>query len=570
MAGKTRDGKELISMTRPIDTFDQYVEGVLDGSVVASKQVVRLVQRHVNDIKRSKAGELPYMFRRDFADQWIEVFPVLFKHTVGKYAGLPFQLSPWQAFIVGLLFGWVNDNGKRRFKTLYITLARKMGKTTFAAALAILLTCFDGEEQAQTYFGATKRDQAKLVFNETKRMISKSQELKQVLRPRATSIEMKSTDSYMMPLSSDKPFDGLNPHCNIVDEVHAFTERHRKFWDTITTGSGSREQSLDVIITTAGDNNSLIWKEIDDYAVKVLDGTITDETYLPFIARLDSKDELFDESAWPKAMPNLGVSVDIEYMRRKANELFNQGTSGVNRWTRYFGNMEVTNVEQLISLEDWDACKVDELSDWNTADAITSAIDAGGVNDLMASADVAKFADGVSDEGKQEWRYEVRVRTYIDADTTRDLNEEPFQTWVYTDRLKVVSSLFKSVFDDTVDAMYAVGARDIGFDPWNMQQMGESFIEEGFDAIKIAQTRFNLHEPLSLLIELVKKRKIAHDGDPILRWAIGNLVANVDSSNRWMPDRKNSKDKIDPAVASVMALRLCSLKSKSHGGFFVR
>lgn len=559
----------MISMERAIDKFDQYVDGVLDGSIVASNLVIKLVERHVKDIERSKSGELPYVFRRDLADQWIEVYPLLFKHTVGKFAGLSFVLSDWQAFIIGLLFGWISDNGNRRFRTLYITLARKQGKTTFAAALAILLTCYDNEQQAQTYFGATKRDQAKLVFSEAKRMISKSQELKKVLRPRATTIEMKSTDSYMMPLSSDKPFDGLNPHCNIVDELHAFTERHRKFWDTITTGSGSRVQPLDVIITTAGDNNSLIWKEIDDYAVRVLDGTIVDETYLPFIARLDCKDELFDESAWIKSMPNLGVSVELDYMRRKANELQNQGAAGINRWARYFGNMEVTNVEQLITLEDWDACKVDELSNWNEADAITTAIDAGGVNDLMASADVAKFADGMSEEGKQEWRYEVRCRTYIDADTARDLSEEPFQTWIYTDRVKVVSSLFKSVFDDTVNAMYDINARQIGFDPWNMQQMGESFIEEGFDAIKIAQSRFNLHEPISLLIDLVKKRKIAHDGDPVLRWAIGNLAVNSDSSNRWMPDRKSSKEKIDPAVAMIMALRLCSLKTKSYGGLFV-
>jgi phage terminase large subunit-like protein len=557
-------------MERAIDKFDQYVDGVLDGSIVASELVVKLVKRHVNDLKRSKSGDLPYVFRRDYADIFIEMVPILFKHTVGKYAGTPFQLAPWQAFIVGMIFGWVNDNGKRRFRTLYITLARKQGKTTFAAVLAIILTCFDNEAQAQTYFGATKRDQAKLVFMEVKRMISRSQELKQILRPRALSIEMSSTDSVMMPLSSDKPFDGLNPHCNIVDELHAFKERHREFWDTVTTGSASREQPLDVIITTAGDANSLIWKEVDDYAVKVLKGQLIDETNLAFIARLDDKSELFDEEMWLKAMPNLGVSCNVDDMRRKANELKNKGSAGINRWTRYYANLEVSNIEQAIDPEDWDACQVDELSDWSYADAKATAIDAGGGNDLFASVDVARFEDGQTDDGKQDFRYEVKCRCYMDEATSRDLSEQPWQSWIYTDQLTVVSSLFSSVKQDTTERMYQEGIRQIGFDPWNMQQMGEQFIEDGFEAVKIPQNRFNLHEPLTLLLDLVKRGKISHDGHPILKFAITNLVINSDSQNRWMPDRKNSKEKIDPAVALIMALRLASLaKSQPKGSLFI-
>jgi phage terminase large subunit-like protein len=204
------------------------------------------------------------------------------------------------------------------------------------------------------------------------------------------------------------------------------------------------------------------------------------------------------------------------------------------------------------------------------ADSVATGIDAGGLNDLFASVDVAKFACGIDDDGKQDWRYEVRCRAYIDADTERDLTEEPWNTWVYTDELRVVSALFKSVFDDTTAAMWGSRIPIVGFDPLMMQQMGEQFAEQGFEAVKIAQTRYNYHQPLTLLMDLVRKKLITHDGHPVLRFAIKNLAVNSDSSNRWMPDRKSSKEKIDPAVAMLMALRLASLaKKRSQGSFFV-
>jgi phage terminase large subunit-like protein len=560
----------MISMDRPIAIVEQYIEGVLDGSVVVSSWVRKLVQRHINDLKRSKSGDLPFHFNIRRAERMIEVFPLVFRHSVGKYANTPFRLSPWQAFIIAMIYGWVDDSGMRRFRTLYCTLSRKQGKTTFAAALAILFTLFDNEAQAQTYFGATKRDQAKLVFNETIRMIRKSPELSRMTQIKALSIEMPSTDSYMMPLSSDKPFDGLNPHCNVVDELHAFKERHREFWDTVTTGSGARTQAMDVIITTAGDQNSLIWKEVDEYACRILDGIIQDETVLPFIARLDKGDNPFDELVWPKAMPNLGISVPIENIRRKANELHQKGGIGLHRWLRYYANVEVTSLQAAIEIEDWDECQ-GELSDWSGADIVASAIDAGGVNDLMASVDVAKFVDGYDEEKNVTlFRYEVKCRAYMDAETTRDMTEEPWRTFAFAGYLNVTSSLYATVYHDTVESMYENHARQVGFDPFNMRQMAEDFQTEGFEPIKIAQKRYDMHEPLSALIDLVKRGKIKHDGHPVLRWAMANLVLNTDASNHWMPDRKNSKDKIDPAVALVMALRICLLTQKTMGDVFVK
>ena len=560
---------ELIAMDRSIDGFDRYVDGVLDGSIVASKWVIKAVERHCKDIERSKAGGFPYIFDRAKADAAIAVFPILFRHTVGSYADSPFVLAPWQSFIVGSLWGWRCDDGSRRFRKSYVTLARKQGKSTIAAGIAILMACLDGEQQAQVYLAATKRDQAKLVYDEAERMIKRSPHLLNIAKPMRAEIRIAASNSYIKMLCSDKAFDGLNPHCVVLDEVHAYKEVHRPFHNTITTGSASRKQPLELTITTAGDSKSLIWKQQDSYAEKVIDGSIQDERVFAFIARLDSAEELFDESAWPKAMPNLGVSVDIEYIRGQAKAA-EQDPIERNKFARYFGNIEVSSLEQAISLEDWDACQVEELSDWRFADSVCTALDAGGYGDLFSVADVAKFSEGLDDDGKEDFRYEVRSFNYMDGSTDRDLDEMPWHNWIYRGQLTLAQSLYATVREETTSRMYEDGISEVGFDPFNMQQMGESLIEEGFDAKKIAQNRFQLHEPINLLLDLVRRRKISHDGNPILRWAIGNLIINSDANNRWMPDRKHSKDKIDPAVALIMALRLASLaKQKPKGSLFI-
>lgn len=557
-------------MDRAISRFDGYIDGVIDGSIVVGKHVRNAVERHLNDVERFKSGQFPYKFDRQAAERAIEAFPLLFRHTIGAYADSPFELSPWQAFIVGSLFGWRCEDGTRRFRRAYVSIGRKNGKSTLAAGLAILLGAFDGEQQSQVYIGATKVDQAKVIFNEATRMIKRSPYLNKVADIRVSQINFDKSNSYIRPLGSDRAFDGLNPHGILFDELHAWKELHRPFYDTLTTGSASRKQPLRFTITTAGDNKSTIWKEENDYAVQVASGHVDEESYFVYVACLDSKDELFEESCWFKSLPNLGVSVSIDYIREQAREA-QASPQARNRFARYFGNIEVTSAEQAIDPAEWDECEIAELSDWNGADVVAGGIDAGGRNDLGASVLVARFPDGFEDDGSQSYRYEIRCKCFIDGDTKRDLTQQPWGTWVHAGKLQVTNSVFNDMRDTLSHDLEQFHGRLIGFDPWNMQQMAEELQAEGFEPVRINQNRFNLHEPLTLFLDLIRKRKIAHDGSqPLLRWAIGNLVINADSNERWMPDRKQSGDKIDPVVAAIMALRLASLApAKARGSLFV-
>jgi phage terminase large subunit-like protein len=565
---QTRKPK-LIKRQVAIDVFEQYLSDVVEGNVIAGKHVIAACQRHLDDIERSKRGELPYIFDKDRASKWIAAFPALFRHTIGDYAGSPFVLSPWQAFIIGSIGGWKDDTGKRRFRRAYTSIGRKNGKSTLAAGLAILLADFDGEAQSQVYIGATKADQAKIIFHEAGRMIRKSPVLGKISDIRVSQINFPRSDSFIRPLGSDRAFDGLNPHGMIFDELHAWKELHRPFYDTLTTGSAARSQPVRFTITTAGDNKSLIWKEENDYAINVANGTIKEETYFVYIACLDSEEELFDESAWVKSMPNIGVSVSVDYVREQAREA-SVSPIAKNRFARYFGNIEVSSLERAIDPALWDAC-VKPLSDWRHADAVAVGLDAGGHNDLGSWCAIARFVDGVRDNGESDYRYELKSFCYMDEDTSRDLNEQPWYSWVYTDKIKVTGGLFAAMRDEIMQFMHQHNAKEIVFDPWNMRQMGEEFISNGFDAMAMNQNRFNMHEPLNLLLDLIRRKRITHDGSqPIYRWALSNLIINTDASGKWMPDRKQSSEKIDPVVASIMALRRASLaKSRPKGSLFI-
>jgi phage terminase large subunit-like protein len=323
-----------------------------------------------------------------------------------------------------------------------------------------------------------------------------------------------------------------------------------------------------VVITTAGDTRSAIWNEENDYAMRVASGEIQDDSYLAFVACLDDGDDVFDEANWPKSMPNLGVSVDVDYLRDEAVRC-KSSPAGINRWTRYFANRKVSDLEQAIDPEKWSSCD-GVIGWWKDADAVACAVDAGGISDLMAVAAVARFKDGVENDGTPRFRYEAIAKVFIDFDSARDLTVQPWGAWVQSGVLSKTQSLYGSTKKTIDDWRTAFGVRQVGFDPWNMQQMGEELQAEGYQAIRIAQSRYNMHEPTNLLIDLVDKRKIAHDGNPLVKWAVGNLVLHIDSDGKKKPDRKHSTDKIDPVVAIIMALRLASLApSKPTGPLFV-
>ena len=563
-----KSGSQMEEWETTNEMFHQYINDVLAEKVVVGKMVRLSVERHMRDIENQRTKDFPYYFDEKAASQAIDAFPALFRHTIGSYAGSPFELAPWQSFIVGSIFGWKRaEDGLRRFRRCYVTLARKNGKSTLAAGICILLAQFDGESAAQCFIGATKIEQAKLIFAECNRMIGASPHLRNIADRRVLQINFPSTNSFIRPLGSDRAFDGLNPSLICFDELHAWREQHRPFYDTLTTGSASRSQPLRFTITTAGDSNSLLWKEEELIVRKMLEGDYPEETYFGYVATMDMDDDPFDEANWPKSMPNLNISVSPEYVREQMREA-QVSPAAKNRFKRYFANIEVAATEQAIDTDKWDAC-VGEYSDWKNAEVVVAAVDAGGRNDLASIAYVARFLDGYDNENNIQYRYEARVKNCMDRDTRRDMSEMPWAHWVQIGLVEMVPYVHTAMFEELNRTLPEYGGRQIGFDPWSTQQLSEQLQAEGFECIQIQQNRFKLHEPLKLLLEIIEKKQFLHDGDKLYRWSSANLVINTDSQDRWMPDRKESSDKIDPMVATIMALKLASLSPPEFKGSLV-
>jgi phage terminase large subunit-like protein len=248
----------------------------------------------------------------------IEFFGFL-RHSKGEWAGQTFALAPWQAFLVGSLFGWKRSDGLRRFRTAYCAVPRKNGKSTLSAGIGLYLLVADGEHGAEIYSAATSRDQARIVFDEAKRMVASSPALKRRVGSLINNLHVVATASRFMPLSSDSStMDGLNVHGAIIDELHA--HRTRNVVDVLETATGARRQPLLFEITTAGYDRHSICFEHQDYSIKVLEGTVLDDSWFAFVAAADEGDDWTDRKVWRKANPNFGLSVKEDDLARKAEK----------------------------------------------------------------------------------------------------------------------------------------------------------------------------------------------------------------------------------------------------------
>jgi len=556
--------------------LQSYIDGVLSGQIVVSKAVRHAVQRHVDDIGRQSSAGFPYHFDAQLAAKTVRFFPGMLRHSIGRFAGMPFDLSPFQVFCTSMIFGWLRDaDNTRRFRRDYRSLARKNGKSTWVAGESIFQAGYDvnpnrgtPEPVAQVVLAATKKDQVrKVIFAEAKRMREASPGITRKTEFVKEEIRFPKNAGEIIMVGSDKPFSGLNPHAVKLDEVHEFREFHREFYDTMLTGSGSRDQPLISIITTAGDDRSHLWREIYDYAKNVALGVVEDDTFFSFIAELDEEDDAFDESCWIKANPNLGVSVTMEYLRTQATEA-KQNAVGKNRFTRYHGNRQVSSIEKVFDPEEWTACK-GELSDWTTADCVCAGFDLGGYDDLSAFALVARFTVGEHEE-KPLYRYEARVYGYISEKTERDLAKMPFSAFIYDGFLNKCEHPNTELKAELIEKMRHFGVQKVAFDPSNARSLSEELTQEGFVAASMGQNCTNFNEPIKDLLSTIKEKRFVHDGNPLLTWAVNNAMCIRDRQDRWMYDKRDSADKIDPCVAMTMAFRLATLEpARATGSLFI-
>jgi len=533
------------------------------GEVPAAKWIKKAAARHLADLENAHDRGLWWdQARADFA---LGFFGRL-KHSKGrKWAGKPFVLQPWQQFIVGSLFGWMRADGTRRFRVAFVEIPRKNGKTFLAAGLALLLLVADGEPGAEVYSAATKRDQAKLVFSEAKRMVAQCPPLKKRVRPYRESLQLRQGEGVFLPVSSEAhTLDGLNPSGIIADEVHRWATRD--LWDVLDTATGAREQPLTLAITTAGDLEDSIYAELHGYLESVLEGTVHDDAFFGFLATADDGDDPADESTWQKANPNWNVTVSAEKLRESLRRM-GRTIAGLNRFKRDHLCVRTAALNAWIPLDVWDRCRAEfDIEDLKGSPCF-GGLDMASTSDLAALSLVFPNYEGGSK------RYKVYVRFWC-AETARDsVGErlrETLRPWIEAGF--VVEATGDMIDGREIKAAILEASREyelieVAFDPYNARQLAAELVEDGVNMVEFGQTMANYNEPTKELEAAVRTRRVEHDGNPVLRWMVGGCVTVENGVGNIMPHRRKSRSKIDGIPATIMAIsRAMQGEPKPVGG----
>ncbi len=548
-----------------VDPVTGYARDVVRGKVVAGQLVRQACQRHLDDLKTAKARGYIWRLGHPSAKgkpapartAWhaLEFFRHL-RHYKGKWAGQPLVLEPWQRFIVGSLFGWRRRDGTRRFRTAYCEIARKNGKSTIAGGIGLYMLVADGEAGAEVYSAATKRDQAKIVFDAAAQMVKRSPGLKRLVAVYKANLSVLSTASKFEPLGADEDgMDGLNVHCALVDELHA--HKTRGTWDVLETAVGARQQPLMFAITTAGFIRGICY-ELRTYAVKILDGLLSDvstDSVFAFVATLDPGDDWRDPTVWVKANPGLGVSVAVDELERQAAKAAELPAAQNNFRCKRL-NQWVEQAERWVDMARWDECG-DEVD----PEALAGRECFGGL-DLSATTDLTAFLLVFPPAGEDElWR--LLAHFWVPEDRITKVSEGhlvdrvPYDVW---QRQGLIEGTDGNVVD--YDVLRArVGQlgqryriREIGYDPWNATQLAVQLQTDGFQMVEMRQGARTLSAPMKYLEGLILDAKLAHGANDVLRWMAGNVAVKVDDNGNITPSKKLSTGRIDGIVAAVMAL----------------
>lgn len=548
---------------------ESYIEGVRCGEIVAGRLVRLAVDRHLADLENGIGRG--FYFDELAAEAACEFFPALLVHSIGRWDGEPFDPSPFQKFCIWCIFGWKEiDTKRRRFRKAYLTMSRKQGKTVMACGFPLLcMYCDDPlEAGAQIYCVATKEEQAMLLWRQAERMVKTSPHLKELTTFRHKRLIFEALDSYFKPLGSDSDStDGLNPHVVVKDELHAWQERHRGLHEKLSTGSGSREQPLEIIITTAGDDKSTIWQEEDDYATRVVEsvltGDIIDDRLFAFIARLDDEDDPFDEECWPKANPNLGVSMDLDYLRIQANEA-RQKPTAFNSFVRYHCNRKVTSNERAIKPEQWAAAK-GERPDPMKFDRVYlhGGFDLGRADDFAAESTCEAFHK--ADELPV---FYIRSRSFTCKESPM-AQGEPVRSWIRNGLIECHDGNSVDFNEVERHLLDVAPPQTWAYDETFAKQMAQSlFNEHGLQIFKFTQAPHYYNEPVREFLKALADGRIIHDGDQVLTWQALNLTIKRNARDQWMPDKSDGKHKIDAMVAVLMAFSECLFAEKQGPSYY--
>ena len=509
--------------------------------------------RKLKDYKPTRFKNKDSTYNKELADYAVSFIECLC-HTKGTWAGKPFELIDWQEQIIRDVFGIVKPNVYRQFNTAYIEIPKKQGKSELAAAVALLLTCGDGEERAEVYGCAADRQQATIVFDVAADMVRMCPALAKRVKILASQKRLiyQPTNSFYQVLSAEAySKHGFNIHGVVFDELH--TQPNRKLFDVMTKGSGdARMQPLYFLITTAGTDTHSICFETHQKAKDILEGRKIDPTFYPVIYGADDADDWTDPKVWKKANPSLGITVGMDKVEAACASA-RQNPAEENSFRQLRLNQWVKQAVRWMPIEKWDACGFPV-----SEEALLGRVCYGGL-DLSSTTDITAFVLVFPPEDDND-KYAVLPYFWIPEETLElrvRRDHVPYDVWEKQGKLmttegNVVHYGFIERFIEELGEKFNI--REIAFDRWGAVQMVQNLEWMGFTVVPFGQGFKDMSPPTKELMKLTLEERLAHAGHPVLRWMMDNIYIRTDPAGNIKADKEKSTEKIDGAIATIMAL----------------
>lgn len=524
---------------------------VLTGKIVVCEYTYLAVWRHYQDLKDGAKRGL--VFSPPHAAHCIEFFPRYLEHVEGPLGGQPFVLDPWQQFFTAVLVGWRNADGTRRFRTGYIEVARKNGKSTWMAGLGLYFVRFDREPGANVHSVATKQEQALEIYEPAALMVKKSKALSAVLKVFDSRKKITSIDGACRfePLASDSDtLDGLNPSVALIDELHA--HKTRGIWDVMRSAMGARRHPLLLAITTAGFIPYGICTEQRKYLVQILQGEAINDSYFGVIFTLDEGDDWRKEANWRKANPALGSAKSLAYMRSEARSAA-EVPSQLNNFLTKELNVWCNQAQAWFDIFVWDKGNKPFTPESLHGRECYGGLDLADTTDLAAFELVFPPVEGDPDWYLLSWIFCPAEN--IDLRAKRD--KVLYPAWVKSGHLIATPGNvtdYERIREEVLKARGLYDMREVGIDPWNATHLTNQLLEDGVNMVKVPQNFGNLSAPSKRLEELVLSKRLRHGGHPVLRWCAGNVTLLRDSNGNYRPNKGKSTERIDPVVGGIIAI----------------
>lgn len=489
-------------------------------------------------------------------------------HTKGKWAGTPFWLLPWQEQLIRDIFGIVKPDGNRKFRTAFVEICKKVGKSELAAAVALYLLYADNEPSAEVYGAAADRQQASIVFDVAKQMVEMSPALmkRSKLMGATKRIVNYSNAGYYQVLSAEVGGKhGFSVSGLVFDEIH--TQPNRQLYDVLTKGSSdARQNPLHFIITTAGNDRHSIAYELHTKAVDILEGRRVDPTFYPVVYGLKDDEDWEDEANWYKVNPSLGYTVDIERLRDAYREAKQNPADEITfKWLRC--NMWVSStvawIPDAIYMRGNEPIDMDALAGRDCY----AGLDLSSTGDITALVLIFPPRD-------EEEKYVLLPYFWIPEETIPrrvKANSVPYDIWekqgyIMSTEGNVIHYDFIEKFIMDLSEKYHI--LEIAVDRWNATQMIQNLEGEGFTIVPFGQGFSSMSAPTKEFYRLLMEGRIIHGGNPVLRWMAGNVVIDTDPAGNIKVTKAKSKEKIDGIVAAIMALDRCIRQEGQSGSVY--